>query len=59
MGFKSFDAVHLASAELSGTDAFLTVDLQLLRLAARIGDELHVSVTDPVHFIEEISQWKH
>lgn len=59
MGFKSFDAVHLASAELSGADAFHTVDLQLLRLAARIGDELHVSVTDPVHFIEEISQWKH
>ena len=59
MGFKSFDAVHLASAELAGADAFLTVDLQFLRLAARIGDELHVSVTDPVHFIEEISQWKH
>ena len=58
-GFKSFDAVHLASAELSGAAVFLTVDLQLLRLAARLSNELLVSVTDPVHFIEEISQWKH
>jgi predicted nucleic acid-binding protein len=58
-GFKSFDAFHLASAELSGAAVFLTVDLPLLRLAARVSGELHVPVTDPVHFIEEISQWKH
>lgn len=35
------------------------VDLQLLRLAARVSDELHVAVIDPIYFIEEISQWKH
>jgi hypothetical protein len=58
-GFKSFDAFHLASAELSGVAAFLTVDLQFLKLAARVSGELFVPVTDPVHFIEEISQWKH
>jgi hypothetical protein len=58
-GFKSFDAFHLASAELSGVDVFLTVDLPLLRLAARVSGELRVRVADPVHFIEEMSQWKH
>jgi predicted nucleic acid-binding protein len=58
-GFKSFDAFHLATAELAGADAFLTVDLQILRLASRVAGELHVRVTDPVHFVEEISQWKH
>jgi hypothetical protein len=58
-GFKSFDAFHLASAELSDVAVFLTVDLPLLRLAARVSGELHVPVTDPVRFIEEISQWKH
>ena len=58
-GFKSFDAFHLASAELAGAAAFLTVDLPLLRLASRVVSELHVPVTDPVHFLEEISQWKH
>ena len=59
MGFKSFDAFHLAPAELSGIDAFLTVDLSLLKLATRVSGALSVPVTDPVHFIEEISQWKH
>jgi hypothetical protein len=58
-GFKSFDAFHFASAELSGVDVFLTVDRQLLGLAARMSSELRVPVTDPVHFIEELSQWKH
>ncbi len=58
-GFKNFDAFHLASAELSDAAAFLTVDLQLLKLASRFSGELHVPVTDPVHFIEEVYQWKH
>ncbi len=58
-GFKSFDAFHLASAELSGVDVFLTADRQFLSLAARMSGELRVRVTDPVHLIEEISQWKH
>lgn len=58
-GFKSFDAFHLASAELSGVAVFLTVDRQFLSLAARMSGELRVRVTDPVHFIEEVSQWKH
>jgi hypothetical protein len=58
-GFKSFDAFHLASAELSGADAFLTVDGQLLKLASRVSGELSVTVSDPIRFIEEISQWRH
>ncbi|HKH47505.1 MAG TPA: PIN domain-containing protein [Thermoanaerobaculia bacterium] len=59
MGFKSFDAFHLASAELSGADVFLTVDLPLLKLAARLSSQLHVRVADPVRFLEEISEWIH
>lgn len=58
-GFKSFDAFHLASAELSGAAVFLTVDIQILRLASRVAGELRIPVNDPVHFIEEVSQWKH
>jgi hypothetical protein len=58
-GFKSFDAFHLASAELSGANVFLTVDIQALRLASRVAGELRIPVNDPVHFLEEISQWKH
>jgi hypothetical protein len=59
IGFKSFDAFHLASAELFGADVFLTVDLPLLKLAARQPAQLRVRVADPVSFLEEISQWTH
>lgn len=59
LGFKSFDAFHLASAEISGADVFLTVDRPLLTLATRHSVRLHVRVIDPVSFLEEISPWTH
>ena len=59
MGIRSFDAFHLASAELSGADSFVTVDLRLLKLAGRFSRELAVRVTDPVQLVEEIAQWTH
>lgn len=59
LGFKAFDAFHLASAELVGADAFLTVDLPLRKLAHRELSQLHVRVTDPVRFLEELSEWTH
>jgi hypothetical protein len=59
MGFKSFDAFHLASAELSGADVFLTVDLPLLKIATRLSEKLHIRVADPVNLLEELSQWAH
>jgi len=58
-GFKSFDAFHLASAELSEADVFLTVDFPLLKLATRLSEKLHVRVADPVSLLEELSQWIH
>lgn len=59
LGFKSFDAFHLASAELTSAAMFLTVDLPFLRLAQRIADELHVRVSDPIRFLEELAEWTH
>lgn len=59
LGFKSFDAFHLASAELFGADVFLTVDRPLLKLATRQAGQLRVRVADPVSFLEEISEWTH
>lgn len=58
-GFKSFDAFHLATAELSGAAVFVSVDGELLKVATRLSGGLHVPVIDPIRFIEEISQWKH
>lgn len=59
LGFKSFDAFHLASAELLGADVLLTVDLPFLKLASRLSAQLRVRVVDPVKFLEEIAQWTH
>jgi predicted nucleic acid-binding protein len=59
LGLKSFDALHLASAELSGATVFCTVDLRLLKLTRRFSDQLTVRVMDPVQLIEEIVQWTH
>jgi len=57
IGFKAFDAFHLASAELAGAVVFLTVDVTLLKLALRESAELRVRVADPVRFLEETTQW--
>ena len=57
LGFKSFDAFHLASAELASAAALVTVDTRFLRLAARHAT-LAVAVVDPVQCLEELTQWK-
>jgi len=58
-GFRSFDAFHLASAEVSESGVFVTVDLRLLKLAGRLSGSLSTRVTDPVRLLEEIVQWSH
>ncbi len=58
-GFGSFDAFHLASAEISESAVFVTVDLRLLKLAGRLSESLSTRVTDPVRLGEEIVQWSH
>jgi len=48
------DALHLASAEASGADYFLTTDDYLLRRAGRHANELNVKVENPAKwFIEK------
>jgi hypothetical protein len=58
-GFRSFDAFHLASAEISESAVFVTVDLRLLKLAGRLSGSLSTRVTDPVRLVEEIVEWSH
>ena len=54
LGFRSFDAFHLASAEGSGADVFVTTDDRLLATARRRDESLGVRVTDPVSLVEEV-----
>jgi hypothetical protein len=54
MGFKGFDALHLASAELGQSDAFLTVDDRLLAAARRQAPLLRCAVREPISFAREV-----
>lgn len=54
LGFKSFDAFHLACAEMSGADVFVTTDDRLLATARRSSTSLRVRVTDPGSLVAEV-----
>src|SRR5262245_38010633 len=47
LGFRAFDALHLACAESAEVDLFLTTDDRLIRRAARVSDRLLVRVVNP------------
>lgn len=56
LGFKPFDAAHLASAEAGSADIFLTTDDRLLRRAERHQNQLSVAVKNPVNWFIEVNQ---
>jgi predicted nucleic acid-binding protein len=53
LGFVGFDAVHLACAEISKADVFLTTDDRLLKLAKRQAKKLRVNVENPLDWMKE------
>jgi len=53
VGFRTYDALHLACAEHAAVDIFLTTDDQVLRLATRHAAQLHVRVANPVAWLLE------
>ncbi len=53
IGFHGLDATHLASAEASTCDWFLTCDDRLLRRAGRVN--LTVQVINPLNYVEEVA----
>ena len=55
LGFKPFDATHLAVAEYGRTDIFLTTDDRLMRLANRLDKQLQVRVLNPLNWIQELN----
>jgi predicted nucleic acid-binding protein len=54
-GFSAFDALHIACAESSEADAFLTTDDGLLRKSAALGKELGVRVENPLTWLKEVA----
>ena len=53
-GFKNFDALHLASAELGGAESFVTCDDRLIATARRCEDVLRIRVINPLELAKEI-----
>jgi hypothetical protein len=56
LGFKEWDALHLACAESGGVDIFLTTDDKLLNLARRVADQLQLQVDNPLTWLTEITK---
>ena len=59
LGFKQADALHLACAESSNVDVFLTTDNGILRRAERFGSQLQVSVENPYEWLQEMTSDEH
>ena len=55
LGFKLFDALHIACAESGRADILLTTDDRMLRLAKRYHAELQVRIENPYTWLQEIS----
>jgi predicted nucleic acid-binding protein len=51
-GIKPFDSLHLALAETSGVDVFLTTDDRLLRAVTRL--DLRIIIKNPVSWLMEV-----
>jgi len=54
LGFGTFDALHLASAEQGQADVFLTTDDDLVRRAARHSGLLRIRVENPLSWYQEV-----
>jgi predicted nucleic acid-binding protein len=48
LGFKNYDALHLACAESARVDVFLTTDDRLLKKASTYKDSLKITASNPV-----------
>jgi predicted nucleic acid-binding protein len=54
LGFRNFDALHVASAEATHADVFATTDDRLLTLSGRHAARLRVRVVDVVSLAREV-----
>ena len=54
MGFRTYDALHLACAEQATVDVFLTTDDRMLRIVTRHTAQLQVHVANPLDWLLEV-----
>lgn len=51
MGFKAYDALHLACAEAEQVDVFLTTDDKVIKIAQRLHVDVKVPVENPLEWL--------
>lgn len=56
LGFSGYDATHIASAERSNADIFLTTDDRLIRKAQKNTNFINVKINNPVQWLIETAQ---
>lgn len=56
LGFSSYDATHIASAERSKADIFLTTDDRLLKKSQKYSQLINVKINNPVQWLAEVIQ---
>lgn len=56
LGFFNYDGIHIASAEKSQADVFLTTDDRLFKKAQKNYQLINVKVNNPVQWLAEIIQ---
>ena len=56
IGFGAHDALHLACAEHSNADVFLTSDDKFLRLSRECSSILNIKVDNPLMWLKEVIQ---
>ena len=54
LGFDSYDAIHLASAEYAKVNVFLTTDDQILKVARQKKNLFSLTAENPVTWLEEV-----
>ncbi|MBE9005708.1 PIN domain-containing protein [Fortiea sp. LEGE XX443] len=56
LGFSSYDATHIASAERSNADIFLTTDDRLFKKAQKESPLIKIKINNPVQWLVEVIQ---
>lgn len=51
LGFGEMDSLHMACAEHSNVDVFLTTDDKLIRTANRLAGQLDILVDNPLNWL--------
>ena len=56
LGFSGYDATHIASAERSQANIFLTTDDRLIKKSQNNTELIHVEIDNPVQWLIKITQ---